>query len=47
MSYENGHELYDDLMQISEILIEHQSQTKCTPEGLLCFLKDFTNSHSF
>lgn len=42
ISYDNGDDLYDDLLQIAELLIEHQSQTQCTPEGLIRFLKDFS-----
>jgi len=42
MSYEDGHDLYDDLLQISDLIIEHQSETKSTPQGLIRFLKDFS-----
>jgi exodeoxyribonuclease V beta subunit len=41
MSFENGGEYYEDLIQISDLLIQHQSETRCTPEGLLIFLSDF------
>ena len=42
LSYEDGNDLYDDLLQIAELLIEHQSHFKCSPEGLIRFLKDFS-----
>lgn len=41
MSYEDGDEYYEELLQISELLIEHQSKTRCTPDSLLNFLNDF------
>lgn len=41
MQKENGADIYDDLLQISELLNEHQSQTKATVDDLLCFLKEF------
>lgn len=41
MSRENGADIYDDLLQISELVSEHQSETKATVDDLLCFLKEF------
>lgn len=38
---EEGIDLYNDLEQIAELLIEHQSLNKTTPQGLIAYLDEF------
>jgi len=38
---EEGVELYNDMEQIAELLIEHQSLCQATPQGLIAFLDEF------
>lgn len=41
LSRENGSDIYEEFLQIAELVAQHESETKATPLDLLRFLKDF------